>query len=365
MMDRDHLSPAAFIGVRGEGIISFGSGQPDLPPPPEAFAVLPNYRDFKYGLVQGMVELRHALAAQYPRSSPESFVITNGASEALDLALRVIGRREGPGKPKALMARPYYYSYPEVVRYAGLEPVFLKTSEGRIDLDDFYEKVVDCRAILINSPSNPTGRVESVETLKEIERVAGELGLYVLSDEVYKDLIYVRENYLLDGPRVVTINSFSKTYAMCGFRVGYLWSLDRQLVDDVIEMKTHTSMNTNILGQSMALAAMGTPHEFIEKQLEIWRHRRDLIYQGLLGLGLDVWKPEGAFYVLPKVERPRDFVWDLFQEHRVITYLGEWFGAPNRVRLSYALDAEKIEEGLSRIRTYLAQRPVATAAQAS
>ena len=352
---RERLSPSSFIGVQGEDIISFGSGQPDLPPPPEAFHVLGQFDDFKYGLIQGLPELREELAGQYPDSTPESVVITNGASEALDLALRIIARMAGPGAPKVLMARPYYYSYPEMARFAGLEPVFLRTVEGRIDLEDFSSKAKGCRAVIINSPSNPTGRVEDVDTLREIEKITTEAGIYVLSDEVYKDLIYVRENYLIKGPRVVTINSFSKTYSMCGFRVGYLWSLDEDLVSDVVSMKTHTSMNTNILAQEMALAATRAPRAYIEGQLEVWRARRDLIYRGLLDLGFDVWQPEGAFYVMPKVEDPRDFVWRLYHDHKVITYLGEWFGSPTRVRLSYALDIEKIEAGLGRIRTYLAR----------
>lgn len=356
MMDKDQLSPSLFIGVEDEDVISFGSGQPDLPPPPEAYRILPEYRAFKYGSIKGMEKLRCALADQYPDSTADSFVITNGASEALDLVLRVIARQERPEKARVLMTRPYYYSYPKMVRFAGMEPVFTDTVEGRIDFDDFARKVQDCRAVIINSPSNPTGRVESIETLKKIEALTSELGIYVLSDEVYKDLIYVRDNYLIGGPHVVTINSFSKTYAMCGFRVGYLWSLDRELVDEVIAMKTHTSMNTNILGQEMALAAIGAPPSFIDEQLEVWRQRRDLIYRGLRDLGLELWKPEGAFYVMPRVERPRDFVMELFERHRVITYLGEWFGAPNRVRLSYAVDVEKIEEGLGRIGRYLEER---------
>lgn len=352
---RERLSPSSFIGVKGEGIISFGSGQPDLPPPPEAFHVLGGFRDFKYGLIQGLPELREELAGQYPDSTPASVIITNGASEALDLALRIIARRDGPGAPKVLMARPYYYSYPEMARFAGLEPIFVRTVEGRIDLEDFSSKVKGCRAVIINSPSNPTGRVEAVETLKEIEKITSEAGIYVLSDEVYKDLIYVRENYLINGPRVVTINSFSKTYSMCGFRIGYLWSLDQNLVSDVVTMKTHTSMNTNILAQEMALAATRATRAYSEGQLKVWRARRDFIYRGLLDLGFDVWRPEGAFYVMPRVRDPEDFVWRLYHEHKVITYLGEWFGSPTRVRLSYALDIEKIEAGLGRIRAYLAE----------
>ena len=355
-MSNKELFPAMFIGVEGNGIISFGSGQPDLPPPKEVYEILPHYADFKYGSIQGQVNLREALAKQYPRSTAGSFVITNGASEALDLALRVIARNGDKEKNKVLLPKPYYYSYLHLVKFAGMEPVFTELIDGRIDFEDFEQKIRDCKAVLINSPSNPTGRVEAINTLKKIEEITGDLGVYVLSDEVYKDLIYVRENYLIEGPHVVTINSFSKTYAMTGFRIGYLWSLDQELVSNVIEMKTHTSMNTNILGQEMAYEATKVPRSFIDEQLKVWEARRDLIYEGLVDLGLDLWKPEGAFYVLPKVKNPRDFVWTMFHKYNLITYLGEWFGAPDRVRFSYALDVDKIEEGLRRVGQYLKEQ---------
>ncbi len=254
------------------------------------------------------------------------------------------------------MLKPYYYSYPFIAKFAGLEPVFTESVNGKIDFEDFKEKVQDCKAVIINSPSNPTGRVEEIETLKKIEKLTEELGVYVLSDEVYKELIYGRENYLIKGSKVITINSFSKTYAMCGFRVGYMWSTNKEIIKKVIEMKTHTSMNTNILGQEMALQATKTPQSEINNQVKIWKERRDLIYNGLKDLGLDVWSPEGAFYILPKIENPKQFVLDMYNKYNVITYLGEWFGAPDRVRFSYALDKEKIEEGLRRVKEYLESR---------
>ena len=99
-MDKDSLSPSMFIGVQGDDIISFGSGQPDLPPPEDVYHILPNYRDFKYGLIQGTIELREALARQYPQSTAESFVVTNGASEAIDLVLRTIAQRQDVTKTK-------------------------------------------------------------------------------------------------------------------------------------------------------------------------------------------------------------------------------------------------------------------------
>lgn len=336
-------SPSVFIGKQGSGTVSFGSGQPDLPPPREAIEGIDIRKDLRYGLIQGELPLREALSKEYPDSTPKNFVITNGASEALDLTFRALGQG------KVLVPRPYYYSYPPIVELAGMEPVFTDLIEGRIDLNDFKSKVKDCRAVLINSPSNPTGRIESVETLKEIEKITAELGVYVISDEVYKDLIYERENYHINGGHVITVNSFSKTYAMCGVRVGYLWSSDQKLVQKAIDIKTHSSMNTNLVGQDMALKAMAAPAGYIKEQQDIWRQRRDYIYDAFCGLGFDLWKPEGAFYIFPKCKNTRAFVTKLYEEYRVIAYLGEWFGAPDHIRLSYALDTKIIEEGLNRI----------------
>lgn len=341
--NRNLSSPSIFIGKQGNDIISFGSGQPDLPPPKEAVEGINIRSDLRYGLIQGEKELREALSKEYPASTADNFIITNGASEALDLIFRAMG------KGKVLLPKPYYYSYPHIVRLAGMQPVYTQLKKGRIDIDDFRKKIGKCKAVLINSPSNPTGRVERIQTLKKIEKITSELGVYVISDEVYKELIYERENYILKGRHVITVNSFSKTYAMCGVRVGYLWSSDQEIVNKAIEIKTHTSMNTNLIGQDMALRAMRAPKSYISEQLKIWRRRRDIIYKGLCDLGLELWKPEGAFYVLPKVKNPRKLVWTLYKKYKVITYLGEWFGAPDRIRLSYALDEEDIKEGLNRI----------------
>lgn len=344
-------SPAVFIGRQGNGVISFGSGQPDLPPPREAIEGIDIRKDLRYGLIQGELKLREALSKEYPRSTSENFVITNGASEALDLIFR--SWSEG----KILVPRPYYYSYVPLIQLAGMEPVYTDLVDGRIDIEDLKKKIVGCKAVLINSPSNPTGRVEDIETLKEIEKITAELGVYVVSDEVYKDLIYERENYHIKGDHVITVNSFSKTYAMCGVRVGYLWSSDQKVADDVIALKTHTSMNTNLVGQDMALRAMNTPQEYIEAQRDIWRERRDIIYKGFLDLGFELWKPEGAFYILPKCKDPKKFITTLFYDYNVIAYLGEWFGAPGYIRLSYALDKKDIEEGLNRIKDAMKKVP--------
>ena len=120
-------SPADFIGKQGNGVISFGSGQPDLPPPPEAFRGIDLKRDLRYGLIQGEVKLRESLAREYPGSTAENFVITNGASEALDLIFRGWSKGE-----KVLLPRPYYYSYLPIIELAGMVPVFTDLVDGRI-----------------------------------------------------------------------------------------------------------------------------------------------------------------------------------------------------------------------------------------
>lgn len=349
-MAQEITSASFFIGKGDDTLISFGSGQPDLPPPPQAFDILKTYTGFKYGLVQGEESLRAALASGYPQAAAKDFVITNGASEAIDLVLRAISRHGG----KVLLPRPYYYSYPFNVRFAGMEPVYTDLdADGKLDFADFEEKVKGCVAVVINSPSNPTGTVQEIGTLKKIEALCERLGVYVISDEVYKDIIYVRENYLIEGSRVVTVNSFSKTYAMCGLRVGYAYSKNKELIGKIIEMKTHTAMNTSIVGQMMALAALSAPHSYIARNVQVWQARRDLIYDGMKALGLELWKPEGAFYVLPKIKNSGRALNDLYYTYKVITYDGEWFGAPGHLRFSYALDASKITEGLRRLKVFL------------
>lgn len=350
-MYRRVASTSFFIGKGGGDLISFGSGQPDLPPPRSIYKVLKTFNGFRYGLIQGEENLREALSREYPGAQRDHFVITNGASEALDLVLRALMR---PGA-KILLPKPYYYSYLPIARMAGMKPVFYVLKEGKIDFDEFARKIRDCVAVLINSPSNPTGTVQEIAVLKKIEKLANRLGVYVISDEVYKDLIYVRKNYLIEGSRVLTINSFSKTYAMCGLRVGYLYSKNREIVEKVIEMKTHTSMNTNIIGQAMALEATKIPKDIIRRQTRVWEERRDLIYHGMRNLGLELWKPEGAFYVFPKFKNPPRVVADLYYKYKVITYDGTWFGDPHRVRFSYALDKNKIKEGLGRLKLFLSR----------
>ena len=349
-MRQNITGPEFFIGRGDESLISFGSGQPDLPPPKEVYQILKKYKGFKYGLVQGDEALRNALAKKTRGTAAEEYVITNGASEAIDLALRAIAIPKG----RVLLPRPYYYSYPRNVALAGMKPVFCDLDRnGKIDFTSFSRMVRTCRAVIINSPSNPTGTVQDATTLKKIETLCDALGVSLISDEVYKDLVYERKNYSLHGTQVITVDSFSKTYAMCGFRIGFLHTKNAAIVQKVVEMKTHTSMNTSGVGQVVALAALLSPQSYVKNYVHLWQERRDMVYEGLVDLGLELWKPEGAFYVLPNMKHSGRVVHDLYYTYKMIVYDGAWFGAPDHIRLSYALDVKKIKEGLRRLKIFL------------
>jgi aspartate/methionine/tyrosine aminotransferase len=140
---------------------------------------------------------------------------------------------------------------------------------------------------------------------------------------------------------------------MCGLRVGYAYTKNAELVEKIVEMKTHTAMNTSIVGQRMALAALSASRSYIGHNVDVWETRRDLMYNGMRALGLELWKPEGAFYVLPKFKHSGRVVNELYYKYQVITYDGAWFGAPNSIRFSYALDESKIEEGLRRLKKFM------------
>lgn len=347
-MVRQIQSPVEFLGVDTSGVISFGAGQPDLPPPREVEQALAA-ADHGYGPVQGEQYLRRMLGNLHGYD-PENIIITNGASEALFLAVSVCTQ---PGD-KVLLTRPYYYSYPHMLRYRGAQSIYTDMLDGEIDLADFREKCREAKATIINSPANPGGTVIPPATIDEIERICQEEGTILIFDEVYERLVYEKEHRT---PRTaININSFSKTFSLCGHRVGYAYSSDADLIRKMADHKTHSSMNTSRLSQRVAAMALNAADDFHDSRLSIWKERRDLLYDGIRSLGLSAWCPEGAFYIFPELEGAEQAVDELFGNHDLITYKGEWFGMPGRIRMSYATGTEQIREGLERLKGYLYQK---------
>lgn len=327
--DSSGLTPSFFIGRRGGNMVSFGSGQPEFLPPLEIFRFKPG-KTYKYGEIQGDLELREMIGKR-EKVGPENVVITNGASEALDLCLCSLLE---PGD-KVRLVKPYYYSYPHLTRMHKGVPVL----EGK------------AKVLLLNSPSNPSGKVYSKEEVECLREGAN----YVLSDEIYSDLVYEGKAYSPRGDDVININSFSKTFSLCGIRVGYLCSRNQDLIKKVVELKTYTSMNTSMLSQEIAKNTFELKPGFREKILESFRERRDYIYSSLKALGVKVELPNGAFYIFPKLDD--ELVLPLFEKKEVITYPGRWFGSPDHIRLSYCTSMDKIKEGMERIQDFLQSSP--------
>jgi len=372
MGDRKELTAAMFIGVGGDGMISFGSGQPDLPPPREVYQILPDYTGFKYGLVQGQENLREALARQYPRSTAESFVITNGASEALDLALRSIAwirQKKGDHRPKCLLCRPYYYSYLPLVRYAGFEPVFTDLVDGRIVPEDFQAKVRDCRVVLINSPSNPTGMVFDRKELEKIAALCVEHDMVIVSDDIYRKLVFdgseffsvatispevAKRTFIIDGP--------SKTYAMTGWRIGYCIG-DAEVIKAMSRLQSQSTSNPTSFAQKGAVASLTGDQAMVEERRKIFQRRRDLIVSKLREVpGFSIIPPEGSFYAFPSIEGwvekfggSSALTSYLLENALVAVVPGEEFGAPDHLRLSFATSEENITAGIDRIKEALAR----------
>ena len=347
-------SPSFFLGKTFEGLISFGAGQPDLLPPESVTKIASEREDFYYGPIQGSLDLRGALAKKYNGYNLDHFVITNGGSEALDLIFRsiVLKRDQKSGKPKILLPKPYYYSYIHLARMAGLEIDYYTLIDGKVDLNSFRDQIKGCSIVLTNSPSNPLGSVQSDEVLLEIESLIEKEGAFLVADEVYRELL-TEKPVAYRYENTVVIDSFSKTFCMCGARVGYLYSKNKDLIESIVDMKTHTSMNTSNFSQRLALAALNVDQHYVEKQRLVWKERRDFFYKRMLSMGLEPIKPEGAFYLFLPLKQASRAVVDLFEKHRLVVYDGKWFGAPDLLRFSYALDIKVMEQGIARFEKFL------------
>lgn len=346
------ITPGMFIGTEEPNLISFGSGQPDIAPPFKIGNIFQNFNKFKYGKVSGEDELKTRLRTYIKNNFHHSIeknciAITNGASEALDLTIRNLSLKIG--RKKVLLTRPYYYSYPKLVKINRMAPVY---TDSDIDLEDIKTKSKTCSAMIINSPQNPTGNVLKKTILRAIQQITEDNDCTLISDEVYHSLAYNTRHYSPQGENVITINSFSKTYSLCGHRIGYIYSTDADFMKEICEIKSHCSMNTSISSQKLALACLTVPEKHIIKNREIFRKRRNHIYRHLKKLNFEVEKPHGAFYIFPKVVGSMNMAKTLFFNHKVIVYPGDWFGSPGHIRMSFALSIEKINKGIERIENY-------------
>ena len=365
------LQEAERLKVQGIDVADFGPGEPDFPTPEHikraAIQALGDNRT-KYTPVAGIAALRQAIcewhAAQLGSSyQPAECVVNTGGKHAI---FNSVCSLVNPGD-EVIIGAPYWVSYPDIIKYAGGKPVVAPTRAE----DEFIlraaavEKAITpkTRMVIVNSPNNPTGAVIPPDELAKILDVCKRQGVWLLSDECYSHFTYgdARPFSVASLPgskdRVIIAGSFSKTFAMTGWRMGYVLA-PKPLVDAVAKLQSQSTSNPNSITQYAALEAMRGPMDSVATMLAEYARRRERILAGLRAIpGITCATPQGAFYVFPSIathlnaKMPDDVAAakQLLEREHVAVVPGEPFGAPGHLRISYAISMERIEEGLRRL----------------
>jgi len=371
------------LKAEGRPIISFAAGEPDFATPDyaveAAVAAARDPKNHRYTPAAGLPELREAIAAKTLRDSgwavsPSQVVVTNGGKQAVYQAFATI---LDPGD-EVLLPTPYWTTYPEAIALAGGVPVevFAGSDQEYLVTVEQLEaaRTEKTKVLLFVSPSNPTGAVYSPEQTRAIGEWALEHGLWVISDEIYQNLTY-------DGVRAVSIveavpaladttillNGVAKTYAMTGWRVGWLVA-PADVVAAASNLQSHLTSNVSNVSQRAAIAALNGPSETVERMRLAFEQRRDLMVAGLNAIpGVFCPTPEGAFYVYPDVTGLLGRDWHgvvpqtslaladlILEQANVAAVPGEAFGPSGFLRFSYALGEDELREGLRRLQELFA-----------
>lgn len=375
---------AKALKAAGRPVIGFGAGEPDFPTPDYIVqAAVDACRDPKwhrYTPAAGLPELREAIAVKTKRDSglvvaANQVLVTNGGKQALYNAFATL---LDPGD-EVLLQAPYWTTYPEAIRLAGGVPVIVPSDEAtgyRVDVAALEAaRTPRTKVLVFVSPSNPTGAVYSPEAVREIGAWAAEHDLWVITDEIYEHLVYGSAQFssmpvqvpdLTD--RCVVVNGVAKTYAMTGWRVGWMIG-PTDIIAAATNLQSHATSNVANVSQVAALAAVSGDLSAVEAMKVAFDRRRTLI-TGLLNAipGVECPLPEGAFYVYPsvralvgktlrgqQVQSSAQLAGMILDEAEVAVVPGEAFGTPGYLRLSYATADSDITEGVGRIAELLGE----------
>ncbi len=381
------LAPSATLAVdarakalkaAGEDVIGFGAGEPDFPTPEPiveaAAAACRDPRNHRYTPAAGLPELREAVAAKTARDSglavePSQVLVTNGGKHAIYNAFQAL---LDPGD-EVLVPAPYWTTYPESATLAGGVPVAVPTDERtgfHLTVDALEAARTPATKVLVFvSPSNPTGAVLDRHEVEAIGRWAAAHGIWVLADEIYEHLVYGgRRAHSLPatvpdiGDRWVVVNGVAKTYAMTGWRVGWMIG-PSDLISAAANLQSQATSNVANVSQRAAIAALTGDLSAVASMRDAFDRRRRTIHQMLNDIeGVVCPEPEGAFYAFPsvrqllgrrlageQVDTSADIAELAIEEAKVAVVPGEAFGAPGYLRLSYALGDDDLAEGVRRL----------------
>ena len=340
------------------GSINLGIGQPDFPTPEHIkkagiAAIEDNLTGYTFNT--GVQELREALSSKFLNEngieySPDQIIVTGGAGEALHIAMQSLV----DNGDRVLFPDPGFVSYRECAVLAGGRPEGIPLDEKlHIRIDKCREMLDGAKVMVLNSPGNPTGAVEDRETIRDIVEYADDAGVTIISDEVYEHFIYDKEHAsaALFGDNVVTINAASKTFSMTGWRLGFV-AAAQETIDQMVKVHQYCLTCATSISQYAALAGYTGSNECVELMKSEYAGRRELLYDGLKGLGFDFPKPEGAFYMFVPMDTEMQYK---ILDAGVVVIPGDAFGrnAVNYARFSYAASREDITEAMKRIEKIL------------
>ena len=375
---------ARALRAAGEPVIGFGAGEPDFPTPPHiveaAIEACSDPAMHKYSPAGGLPELKEAVAAKTRRDSgyevtADQVVITNGGKHAVYNCMQVLL----DAGDEVLLPAPYWTTYPEPIAMAGATTTVLPTDERRgfrVTIDQLdAARTERTKALLFVSPSNPTGSVYSRDEIEAIGQWAVEHGVWIITDEIYEHLVYGdNEHHSLPtlvpeiADRCIVLNGVAKTYAMTGWRVGWLIG-PPDIAKAAATLQSHQTSNVANVSQKAALAAVSGPLDAVAEMRSAFDRRRRTMFQLLSAIeGVSVLEPEGAFYAFPSFAgvlgrdlggvtpaTTLELADLLLDQAKVAIVPGEAFGAPGYARLSFALGDDDLGEGLGRIADLLAK----------
>ncbi len=372
---------AKAMKAAGESVVSFGVGEPDFNTPEHiinaAKAALDNGYT-KYTPSSGLLPLRKAICEKFEKDNglsyePSQIIVSNGAKHSIFNACYAV-LEEGD---EVIIPQPYWLTYPEVVKVCGATPVYLpckKENKFKFSADELKAVITPKTKMLIfNSPSNPTGAVYNEEETRAIAKVCEEAEIFVHADEIYEKLCYngVKPFSIAKCSEkmkdlTITVNGVSKTYAMTGWRVGYL-AAPKDVAKAIDSFQSHATSNACSISQYATIEALHSSEEEIGEMVKVFDNRRAKLLKLIADIeGVQSVEPDGAFYVMlvvdglygksyngKKITNSIEFADILLDAEKVATVPGVSFGADDCVRLSYALGDEDLEEGLKRIKRFV------------
>jgi aspartate aminotransferase len=344
----------------GKQIIDLAVGEPQFDTPAdviEATRAALDAQKTRYGPVNGLTELRGQLAARFGGCNIHNILITNGSKQALYMIFQVICDTAD----EVIIPVPYWVSFLEQVKLAGGRPVPVATHNHRLNIEAIEQAITPrTKAILINSPNNPSGAVYPKEELKKIARLAKDHKLFIVADEAYEAFVYdgCRHASLFDiepaCDRLIVTRSFSKGCSMTGFRVGYVVA-PAEIIAGLSKIQSHLSGNVCTFAQYGALAALSLDNDLLAERQAQLQQKRDVAYQAVSKM-FECIKPQGAFYLFPEVsavlkknETSVALARRILKEAGVAVVAGEAFGMTSHLRISFAVSIENLKHGLEQI----------------